>query len=123
MGRTAHDAETRGPNTRLAVGKSVFHDIQALLDHPCGGDIARIERTLTDGYAMALSLEAERWRLEKQIGQVAAAIPLGQEATKARELSALSRRLEASDGDLARLRALLASLRACAEAVRTGAVA
>jgi hypothetical protein len=110
------------PNTRQAVGYSVFQDIQALLDDAAGGDIARIERTLTDGYAKALSLEAERWRLEKQIGEVAASIARGEEARKARELSSLAKQLEASDGDLTRLRGLLASLRARREVVRAAAV-
>ena len=121
MGLAAHDADSAGANTRQAVGNSVFDDIQALLEDG-GGDIARIERTLTDGYAKALSLEAERWRLEKQIGEVAASIARGEEAKKARELSSLAKRLEASDCDLTRLRGLLASLRARAEVVRAAAV-
>jgi hypothetical protein len=121
MGRAAHDADSLGANTRQAVGNSVFEDIQALLDD-AGGDIARIERTLTDGYAKALSLEAERWRLEKQIGEVAASIARGEEARKARELLSLAKRLEASDCDLTRLRGLLASLRARADVVRAAAV-
>jgi len=122
MGRAAHDAETADANTRQAVGDSVFDDIQALLDEAGAADIARIERTLTDGYAKALSLEAERWRLEKRIGEVAASIARGEEATKARELSLLAKRLEASEGTLTRLRGLLASLRARAEVVRAAAV-
>jgi len=121
MGRAAHDARRVDANIRQAVGNSVFDDIQALLDD-AGGDINRIERTLTDGYAKALSLEAERWRLEKQIGEVAASIARGEEARKARELSLLARQLEASDGDLTRLRGLLASLRARREVVRAAAV-
>ena len=33
--------------------------------------LARLEDTLTEGYARALALEAERWRLERRIGEVA----------------------------------------------------
>ena len=33
--------------------------------------LARMEDTLTEGYAQALALEAERWRLERRIGEVA----------------------------------------------------
>ena len=33
--------------------------------------LARMEDTLTEGYARALALEAERWRLERRIGEVA----------------------------------------------------
>jgi hypothetical protein len=122
MGRAAHDGDSAHANTRQAVGNSVFDDIQALLDDAGGGDISRIERTLTDGYAKALSLEAERWRLEKQIGEVAASIARGEEAKKARELSLLAKQLEVSDGDLTRLRRLLVSLRARREVVRAATV-
>ena len=33
--------------------------------------LARVEDTLTEGYARALAIEAERWRLERRIGEVA----------------------------------------------------
>ena len=99
----------------------MYQDIQALLDEPLTADLPRIERTLTDGYAKALSLEAERWRIEKRMGAIATELARGEEAKKARELSTLARRLEASDDALVRLRTLLASLRARADAVRSAA--
>ena len=92
--------------------------IVALLEPARTRDLDAIERTLTDGYAKALSLEGERLRLEKRIGEVVATIDAEDATSKAHELSALSRRLEASDDDLARLRGLLAELRAHADAVR-----
>lgn len=74
-------------------------------------DLARIERTLTDGYARALSLEAERWRLERRLGSLAATLEGGDAAGKTKELSALARRIEVHDGALKQLRGLLGELR------------
>lgn len=69
-----------------------------------------VERTLTDGYAHALSLEGERWRLHRQLGESAAGLEEG-DADRVREVSSLARRLAQTDGDLARLRERLAALR------------
>jgi hypothetical protein len=105
----------------LAVGDLdvLFEQINELLCNTDGGDIARIERTLTDGYAQALSLEAERWRLEKRIGEVASTLDRGDTITKTKEISSLAKRLESSDDVLARLRGLLTMLRSHANVVRT----
>jgi uncharacterized membrane protein YccC len=83
-------------------------------------DLDQIERTLTDGYAEALSLEAEKWRLERQIVQVTQGIGRGDTATKARELATLAKRLDGNEGRLARLRSVLAELRGYASRVRGG---
>jgi hypothetical protein len=80
--------------------------------------VARIEETLTDGYARALELEAERWRLERKIADVARTLTGANAATGAHELAALSQRLAAADRDLKRLRGRLAELRQHADAVR-----
>lgn len=82
-------------------------------------DLQQIERTLTDGYAHALALEAERSRLERQIAQVAQGIEDGDTAENARELASLTRRLDGNAGALARLRAVLAELRRHANRVRS----
>lgn len=74
-------------------------------------DVELIERTLTDGYATALSLEAERWRLQKQLGALAATLERGDLDQKTRELSAIAKRLELQEGVLLRLRELLGKLR------------
>ncbi|HEX3805953.1 MAG TPA: hypothetical protein VHV52_04145 [Gaiellaceae bacterium] len=86
-------------------------------------DLDRIERTLTDGYAQALSLEAERLRLERQLAELAQGIQRGDTAKKARELSTLAKRLDGAGDDLVRLRALLAQLRRYADGVRVGSPA
>jgi predicted nucleic acid-binding Zn-ribbon protein len=83
-------------------------------------DLDRIERTLTDGYAHALSLEAEGMRLEKRMGELAQGIQRGDTAKKARELSDLARRIDANGEDLSKLRSLLGDLRRHADGVRVG---
>jgi hypothetical protein len=117
MGRPAHVSQGVCANTRLSVeGESVYNDIRELLDEPQAADLPRIERTLTDGYARALSLEAERLRIEKQIAEIANALTRGEDNTG--DLSALARRLQASDDALTKLRTLLASLRTRADEAR-----
>ena len=97
-------------------------EIRTLLDSPPLGEdapsIDAIEHTLTAGYARALALEAERWRLERRIAEVAAQLG-GKPADDERdELTELGQRLSAADGDLTMLRALLTSLRSRANEVR-----
>ncbi len=83
-------------------------------------DLDQIERTLTDGYARALSLEAEKWRLEKRIAQVAEGLQRGDMAKKALELASLAKERDGHDEDLAALRGLLGQLRRHADGVRVG---
>jgi hypothetical protein len=83
-------------------------------------DLEQIERTLTDGYAEALSLEAERWRIERRIAEVTQGIQRGDTARKARELASLSKRLDGNQTTLSRLRAVLNDLRRHANGVRLG---
>ena len=60
-------------------------EIRSLLDAPPDGEdaptIDAIEHTLTAGYARALALEAERWRLERRIARVAAQSSAGSRRT------------------------------------------
>jgi uncharacterized protein YicC (UPF0701 family) len=69
-----------------------------------------IESTLTDGYAEALVLEAERSRLERRLGEVARDAGEVSAHSVAAELSELSDRLDAADEELDRLRTLLRNL-------------
>lgn len=102
---------------------TLLAEIRALLDAPARGEgapvLARLERTLTDGYARALALEAERWRLERRIAEVAARLADADGELGAKELSALARRLSSADGDIASLRTLLTSLRTRASDIRS----
>jgi hypothetical protein len=95
----------------------LYEQISTLISTPTR-DLERIERTLTDGYAHALSLEAENWRLEKRIGEVAQGLQRGDTAEKVDELSTLARRVDLNIGDLAELRSKLADLRRHADTVR-----
>ena len=74
-------------------------------------DRALVERTLTDGYAHALSLEAERRRVLKELRALAAAVEGGDVARKTKELAALARRVELQEVMLAGLREQLGRLR------------
>jgi hypothetical protein len=98
----------------------LLEKINTLIDTSTG-DVDEIEHTLTDGYAQALSLEAERWRLERRVSEVAHEIERGDVAAKARELSTLATRLDGNAGDLRKLRARLADLRRLAVDARVAA--
>jgi hypothetical protein len=97
-------------------------EIQTLLDSPPIGEdapsIDAIEDTLTAGYARALALEAERWRLERRIAEVAVELGGKPPDDERDELTKLGQRLSSADGDLTMLRQLLASLRSRANEVR-----
>ena len=100
--------------------------IEQLLNAPVSGadapTLARMEDTLTEGYAEALALEAERWRIERRISEVTQELESGDLTEKATELTMLAKRLEANGEDLMRLRALLIELRRRADDVRVAAL-
>src|SRR6476661_6851822 len=76
--------------------------IAALLAEADGqDDPAQIERTLTDGYARALALEAEHRRLAQRIRKM----------TAADELAAAVRQLERQEDEIGELRQELGRLR------------
>ena len=74
-------------------------------------DPERIDYTLTDGYAHALTLEAERWRLERRLTELAHDLRPGDPAEKTIELSEVARRLDGTAGELGDLRGRLGELR------------
>jgi hypothetical protein len=80
--------------------------------------LTEMEHTLTDGYARALELEAERLRLERRIGELAHQID-GPEQVG--ELRALAEKVRAADDELASLRDLLGALQRRVDAERTAA--
>jgi ABC-type phosphate transport system auxiliary subunit len=89
-------------------------EIAELLRLPENGagapSLAAIESTLTDGYAEALALEAERLRIERRLGEVARDAGDVSAHSVAAELAELTERLDSADGELTRLRALLRNL-------------
>jgi hypothetical protein len=89
--------------------------IDSLLQSPREADTADVrahmELTLTDGYAAALALEAEHWRLQRRIGAIAGELAEGRNKGQTKELASLGRRLTAAEGELEALRDMLVSLR------------
>jgi hypothetical protein len=100
----------------------IQEEIRNLLEAPPSGDDAPsldyIEHTLTAGYATALALEAERWRLERKIAELAQGLTDESGDLRHSELAETAQRLSESEGDLTKLRALLSSLRTRADQVR-----
>ena len=99
---------------------------ELLSDSPAAEEratLARLERTLTDGYAYALALEAERWRLERRLSEIAGELDDGNQELKTEELALLARRITSNNDVLAGLRNTLTRLRARATAVRSRACA
>jgi hypothetical protein len=89
---------------------SLLDRIRLLLEQeadPSVPILTELEHTLTDGYAVALELESDRMRLERQIGELAHSVDGPEEVD---ELKDLAHRLQATDEDLASLRELLPEL-------------
>lgn len=101
---------------------TLLEEIETLLaSDPAAAALPAIEDTLTAGYARAMALEAERWRLQRQLGEMARQVEDDVEA-HALELARLARCVTEADGNLGRLRALLGSLRDRARELRTAAL-
>jgi hypothetical protein len=83
--------------------------------------LARLERTLTDGYAYALALESKRWRLERRMSELTGELHEGNQESKANELAQLATCLSSNESLLSGLRGTLSQLRARATAVRSQA--
>jgi ABC-type phosphate transport system auxiliary subunit len=99
---------------------ALLEQIDELLAEPAEepANLAHLERTLTDGYAYALALESERWRLERRMSELAGELDEGNQELKAKELSLLSDRLATNMSLLSGLRGTLTQLRAFASAAR-----
>jgi hypothetical protein len=104
---------------------ALLQELESLLETPVGEDepsLTRLEDSLTAGYAHALALEAERWRLERRLGECAAELADREDHAGAHEeLMSLARGLSAADASLGRLRGLLATLRERASSQRSAA--
>jgi hypothetical protein len=95
------------------MGRMMIEQIEELLSEDAPA-LADVESTLTDGYAQALALEAERWRLERRLGEVARAGGAG----AGEELTSIGKRLNTTDDELAALRSKLGFLHERARALR-----
>jgi hypothetical protein len=99
-------------------------EIRTLLTSAGSSDeptLARIEDALTTGYARALELEADRLRMERRLGELAAEVAERGTEQATEEMGQLARRMSTADRELHRLRDLLESLRARAAEVRVAA--
>jgi hypothetical protein len=102
----------------MADERTIFSEIEAVLEDRDETRLDRLEHTLTSGYAAALALEAERWRIERRIAEAAALVRGRADGDRAEEIAGLARSLTAADADLERLRGMLATLRERATAAR-----
>lgn len=118
MGRAALAAGARACEQSLEAMITELIDRIAALLAGSERDLDSIERTLTDGYAHALSLEAERHRLEKRLTEVAQELQTGDPDTKTQELSQLAERLGGNADELLELRGHLSHLRRHAQEIR-----
>ena len=103
----------------------LIDDIRALLAAPSPDDsrpfLERVDATLTEGYAEALQLEAERWRIEQEIAEIIAGLGGKTDKRKTSELAELARRRTVTDEHIVSLRTLLALLRDRRAALRDAA--
>jgi predicted nucleic acid-binding Zn-ribbon protein len=105
----------------MPAKRKTYAQITALLEAATderGPSAERIEDTLTAGYAVALTLEAERLRIERRIAEVAAKLGDEESALRTKELTVLSERLAKADKELVHLRTALVTLKNQARAAR-----
>jgi hypothetical protein len=127
MGRPAHAAQNAEPHNRLDAlppmtdQKTILAEIEALLEPGAQTGLEALEHTLTAGYAAALALEAERWRLERRIAEAAGLLGEGQGRGQAQEIAKLARRLADADEEIVRLRTMLGTLRERTDQARAAA--
>jgi hypothetical protein len=105
----------------MAAEPKTYAEIRALLEATAeerSPSADRLEDTLTAGYAVALTLEAERLRIERRLTEVAATLGDASSELRTKELSGLAERLSRADREIARLRTALVTLKQQARAAR-----
>ena len=100
----------------------IENHIRILLDAPAAGvdapTLADLEEMLTTGYARAMAIEGDQWRLQRRIVDVAGRLADDHNELQTVELRKLARRLRSVDAELISIRALIGSLRARADEAR-----
>jgi hypothetical protein len=96
----------------LASVTDRIQDLLAALGGGASPDRRYVDDTLTDGYAWALTLDAECARLERSIADLATSLANETSEARAHELSVLAGELVRAKREHQALRNLLASLRA-----------
>jgi len=102
--------------------RTIFAEIEAVLADEGEPRLERLEHTLTSGYAAALGLEAQCWRLEQRIADAAGELAGDAADERRAEIAALARDRSGVVAELARLRELLGRLRDRALAARAESV-
>jgi hypothetical protein len=97
---------------------AVLEDIRTLT-YTAAPLLEHVERTLADGYACALGIEAQRLRLQRELEERAAGLGRGSGAQGVDEVAGLAQGIARADGDLAELRSALAGLAVLAQRLRS----
>jgi hypothetical protein len=96
----------------------VLEDIVTLTAAPAP-PLDEVERTLADGYACALAIEAERLTLQRRLEERARLLGTRPAAGRVAEVSGLANGVARADDELAELRNALALLADVARRLRT----
>jgi hypothetical protein len=96
---------------------AVLDDIRVLTAAPAPL-LAQVERTLADGYACALQIEAERRRLRQRLEERAASLDESPGSERVVEVAGLAQGIERSNDELTELRGALLELRETARRLR-----
>ena len=80
--------------------------------------LEQVERTLADGYACALGIEAQRLRLQHELEERAARLDRGSAAQRVDEVAGLAQGIARAAGELAELRSALVGLAELAQRLR-----
>ena len=96
---------------------AVLDDIRVLTAAPAPL-LDQVERTLADGYACALQIEAERGRLRQRLEERAASLAESPGSEHVVEVAGLAQGIARTDGELAELRTALLELRETARRIR-----
>jgi hypothetical protein len=97
---------------------ALLEDIRVLTAAPAPA-LDQVERTLADGYACALGIEAQRIRLQRELEGRAAGLS-GGTGPRVDEVAGLARGIARADEELSELRAALVELAKTARRLRTG---
>jgi hypothetical protein len=95
---------------------AVLHDIRLLTVAPAP-PLDKVERTLADGYACALGIEAQRIRLQREL-EGSAAGAANDRLPRMDEVAGLARGIARADAELGELRAALVELAQTARRLR-----
>jgi hypothetical protein len=96
---------------------AVLDDIRILTAAP-SPLLTQVERTLADGYACALQIEAEGRRLRRRLEERAASLDESPGSDHVVEVAGLAQGIVRTDGELVELRAALLDLRETARRIR-----